>query len=86
MQDVKEAPLKKSKMENRVVNVFAFIVFIQFILCVILGILHGVNFLTVNHFYLNPPTYSAVGNSFIVFLTYLVLLNTLVPISLIISL
>jgi phospholipid-transporting ATPase len=76
-----------SQIENKVNYILAFILMLQFILCIILGALDG-NFLN-NHS--NTDTYilwgsnSAVGDGFLMVCTYLVLLNTMIPISLIVS-
>jgi phospholipid-transporting ATPase len=78
---------KMSQIEKKVNNILGFILLLQIILCIILGALDG-NFL---HNHSDTDTYilwgsnSAVGDGFLMLCTYLVLLNTMIPISLIVS-
>ena len=53
----------------------------------ILGVLDG-NFVATKpatHTYIAWENYSAIGDGFLIFCTYLILLNTMIPISLIVS-
>lgn len=76
-----------SQIELKVNYILGFILVLQLILCIILGILDGFfvsrNMLSDN--YILWGYYSSVGDGFLIFCTYMVLLNTMIPISLIVS-
>lgn len=76
---------KMSQIEVKVNNLIYMILLFQALLCVGCAIGYGViqNNLS-NIWYLDVPT-SIIGSSCIIFLSYLVLLNTMIPISLIVS-
>lgn len=78
---------KMSQIEFKVNKILGLILIFQFVLCIILGILDG-TFLSSNstaHNYILWGGKSPVGDGFLIFCTYLVLLNTMIPISLIVS-
>jgi phospholipid-transporting ATPase len=78
---------KMSQIEIKVNYILAFILALQLALCIILGALDG-NFLR-NHSntdnYILWGSNSPAGDGLLMFCTYLVLLNTMIPISLIVS-
>lgn len=78
---------KMSQIEHKVNYILGVILALQIVLCAILGALDGA-FLNNNsktHNYILWGSNSAVGDGFLMFCTYLVLLNTMIPISLIVS-
>ena len=83
----KKPRLKMSKVEKNL-NYYLFFVFIFLILCcVICSIMHRFDYLANKKFYDNFIfiSNSPSTESFIIFFTYFLLLNTLIPISLIVS-
>jgi len=75
-----------SQIESKVNYILAIILVLQMALCLILAILDGV-FLN-NHYtstYLHTSTNSVPGDSILMWCTYFVLINTMIPISLIVS-
>jgi len=79
-----------SQIEIKVNYILGFIILIQIVLCLICGIGYGI-FRNMNEQpnaiddYIDWPDYSVPVDSFLVFLTYIALLNTMIPISLIVS-
>ena len=83
----KKPRLKMSKVEKQL-NFFLLFVFIfLFVCCIICSIIHRFDYLANKKFYDNFILISNSPNteSFIIFFTYFLLLNTLIPISLIVS-
>lgn len=78
---------KMSQIEIKVNKILMVIFFVQLTLCLILAILYGVfrNNNESNFFYIDWPTQAVPLDSFLIALSYLVLLNTMIPISLIVS-
>lgn len=78
---------KMSQIERKVNFVLGFILLIQVVLCLIVGILDGnlVATKSASNSYIDWGNYSAIGDGFLIFCTYLVLLQTMIPISLIVS-
>jgi magnesium-transporting ATPase (P-type) len=78
---------KMSQIETNVNYILGFILALQVILCLILGILDGI--FVANHkdtdTYISWGNYSSIGDGFLMFCSYLVLLNTMIPISLVVS-
>lgn len=78
---------KMSQIEVKVNYILGFILALQIILCIILGALDG--FFLKNHSttdtYILWGSKSPIGDGFLMFCSYLVLLNTMIPISLIVS-
>jgi magnesium-transporting ATPase (P-type) len=78
---------KMSQIEIKVNYILGIILGLQVVLCMILGILDGVflnNNLTNNN-YIIFSGYSSSLDGFLMWCTYMVLLNTMIPISLIVS-
>jgi len=78
---------KMSQVEVKVNKVLAIILLFQFILCVIVAILFGIN-LTLNKTsfpYTGSSGLNIPIDSLLLCLSYIVLLNTMIPISLIVS-
>jgi magnesium-transporting ATPase (P-type) len=78
---------KMSQIEVKVNYILGIILALQIVLCAILGALDGA-FLknhSVTDNYILWGSNSPVGDGFLMFCTYLVLLNTMIPISLIVS-
>lgn len=78
---------KMSQIESKVNVILGIILVLQVILCLIIAILDGV-FLTAyssTHTYLAPSSYSVIADSALMWCTYFVLINTMIPISLIVS-
>jgi magnesium-transporting ATPase (P-type) len=79
-----------SQIEIKVNYILGFIILLQIILCLICGIVYG-NLRNNNqqpnkiNDYISWPDYSLAVDGFLVFLTYIALLNTMIPISLIVS-
>ncbi len=81
------ATSKMSQVEVKVNYILMFILLFEVILCAILGGLNG-RFVSMNkssHSYILWGDYSDVGDGFLMFCTYLVLLNTMIPISLVVT-
>lgn len=78
---------KMSQIEVKVNYILGVILLIQVLLCLILAILDGffLNKNKGNNSYIIFSSYSDVFDSFLTFCSYLVLLNTMIPISLIVS-
>jgi phospholipid-transporting ATPase len=76
-----------SQIEIKVNYVLGIILAIQVVLCLICAILYGVyrSKYEAEDVYIDWPDYSIPLDSFIEFLTYFVLLNTMIPISLVVS-
>jgi len=76
-----------SQIEVKVNYVLAIILVIQIIFCAIIAILNGI-FINANknsHNYIEWSSFSVGGESTLIWCTYFVLLNTMIPISLIVS-
>lgn len=76
-----------SQIENKVNYVIGIILIIQFVLCLVVAILYG-NSRAVNETvfdYVSWTSYSVFVDSLLIFFSYFVLLNTMIPISLIVS-
>ena len=76
-----------SQIEHKVNSVLGLILLFQLILCLIVGILDGVfvgNKRTSDS-YILFGSYSDALDGFIIFCSYFVLINTMIPISLIVS-
>jgi phospholipid-translocating P-type ATPase (flippase) len=80
--------IKQSKIERIVNTYILYIILFQFLTCLACAILYGfwVSFNYSNHYYLGSQEYSSGLQGFITYFTYFILLNTMLPISLIISL
>jgi magnesium-transporting ATPase (P-type) len=78
---------KMSQIEKKVNYILGLILIIQAVLCLIVAILDGVfyskNYNT--HYYINFTNYGSGGDAALIFCTYFVLINTMIPISLIVS-
>ena len=76
-----------SQIEIKVNYILGIILAIQLVLCIICAIGYGIT--RTNHqqsdTYVDWPAYSIAVDAFITFLTYFVLMNTMIPISLIVS-
>lgn len=78
---------KMSQIEVKVNYILGLILGLQVIMCLVLAILDGV-FLNNNrtaHTYIIFSSYSTSTDSFLIWCSYMVLLNTMIPISLIVS-
>jgi magnesium-transporting ATPase (P-type) len=78
---------KMSQIEIKVNYILGMILALQLVLCLILGILDGVflNNNSANNQYIVYSGYSTSLDGFLMWCTYMVLLNTMIPISLIVS-
>lgn len=88
MKNAKEPRIKYSSVESLMNKALIFILILQSVLCILSAILRGVywtNNLEKNPF-LNYTDYSYGLEGFLSYFTYLLLLNTMIPISLIITL
>lgn len=76
-----------SQVEVKVNKVLGIILIFQFILCIVVGILYGILLNTSGSSFVNISSsgLSTAADSTIIALSYLVLLNTMIPISLIVS-
>lgn len=76
-----------SQIEIKVNKILVVIFFVQLTLCLILAIIYGVfrNRNESNFKYIDWPTQAVPLDSFLIALSYLVLLNTMIPISLVVS-
>ena len=76
-----------SQIELKVNYILVMILLLQIGLCFIIAILNG-TFINANSSkmdYILPSPYSAGTDSVLIFCTYIVLINTMIPISLIVS-
>lgn len=79
---------KMSQIEVKVNYILGLILILQVVMCFILAILDGVFLSTKrdnNSSYILFSTYSTATDAFLIFCSYMVLLNTMIPISLIVS-
>ena len=83
----KKPRLKMSKVEKSLNFYLVFVFIILIICCILCSIIHRFNYLSHKKFYDNfvYNTKSPITESFINFFTYFLLLNTMIPISLIVS-
>jgi phospholipid-transporting ATPase len=79
---------KQSRIEHKVNRYIVYILILQAVLCFIAACLGGVwvNDNYDDHWYLGDSPFAAPLTGFLLYLTYFLLLNTMIPISLIISL
>jgi magnesium-transporting ATPase (P-type) len=79
---------KMSQIETKVNYILGLILLLQVVMCLILAVLDGV-FLTTkresNSGYIVFSSYPTATDAFLIFCSYMVLLNTMIPISLIVS-
>ena len=78
---------KISQIETKVNYILVIILMLQLVLCFIIGILNGnfINSNQPNNDYIIASPYSSAVDSIIIFCSYFVLINTMIPISLIVS-
>jgi magnesium-transporting ATPase (P-type) len=78
---------KMSQVERKVNYILGIILLLQMILCFIIAILDGafLNSYSVTHTYLHSSGNSVPADSILMWCTYFVLINTMIPISLIVS-
>ena len=83
----KKPRLKMSKVEKQLNFFLSFVFIFLFVCCIICSIMHRFDYLANKKFYDNFILISNSPNteSFIIFFTYFLLLNTMIPISLIVS-
>lgn len=76
-----------SKVENKVNHVLVVILLMQIVFCVTVAVFYGVHHNQVRneYYYIDWSPYSSPVDSIVTFFTYMVLLNTMIPISLIVS-
>ena len=76
-----------SQIEVKVNRVLMLILVFQLILCLIMGILYGLlrNSIETTHTYISWSTNTTPIDSLLIALTYFVLINTMIPISLVVS-
>lgn len=79
--------VKMSQIQIKVNYVLGIILIIQILICLACGIGYGIlrNQYQTTDTYITWPTYSVALDGFLIFLTYFVLINTMIPISLIVS-
>lgn len=79
---------KMSQIEIKVNYILGLILLLQIVMCLILAVLDGVFLSTKradNSSYILFSSYSTSTDAFLIFCSYMVLLNTMIPISLIVS-
>jgi phospholipid-transporting ATPase len=83
-----QSRVKYSKIERLMSKLLVAILVLQMFFCMICAGLNGLYYykFVKNNPYLPPPVYNAYSDSLISYFSYLLLLNTMIPISLIISL
>lgn len=76
-----------SQIEFKVNKILALILALQIVLCFIVAVLNGVfiNNNQTSNTYILYSGYTVVLDSFLIWCTYIVLINTMIPISLIVS-
>jgi len=76
-----------SQVESKVNYVLGIILCIQVVFCLVIAIFYGVfrNQSKDDYYYIDWTTYSSPVDAIIIFFTYFVLINTMIPISLIVS-
>jgi magnesium-transporting ATPase (P-type) len=76
-----------SQIEIKVNYILGIILVIQLVLCLVCAIGYGItrNQNQAGDFYVDWPSYGVPLDGFISFLTYFVLMNTMIPISLVVS-
>lgn len=87
MMNADSSSIKMSQIEVKVNRILIFILLFQLLLCFIIAILYGV-FRTNSESdlpYIVWPDYEIPVDSILTFLTYFVLINTMIPISLVVS-
>lgn len=87
MMNSDSASEKMSQIEIKVNRILGMILILQILLCIVIAILNYVFLMKEkeNHTYLIYSPYSIEFDSVLVFCTYIVLINTMIPISLIVS-
>ena len=88
MMNAKSSAEKMSQIERKVNRILLLILIVQLILCLVCAINYGVfrNREVDRLNYINWPTqYHVSLDSFFIYLSYFVLINTMIPISLIVS-
>jgi len=77
-----------SQVEIKVNLILVFILLTQVVLCIIVAILDAVIIYKYKgtDYYIDWSTYTTAGDAALMFCTYFVLINTMIPISLIVSL
>ncbi|KAH7830451.1 putative phospholipid-transporting ATPase VD [Monocercomonoides exilis] len=87
MKNSGKSPAKKTKLEN-LLNIFVFIAFgFQILFCLFCAIMCGIFYYRVkDHWYLKATEENAGAKGAISFLTHIILFNTLIPISLYVTL
>ena len=87
MINAESSSVKMSQIEDKVNYILAIILAFQVVLSIITAILHG--FFRTRHepafYYLDWSKYSVFADSILMFFVYFVLINTMIPISLIVS-
>ena len=87
MMNADSSSVKMSQIEVKVNKILGFILLFQLLLCLIIAIIYGI-FRNNNESkipYIVWPDYTVAVNSILIFFTYFVLINTMIPISLIVS-
>lgn len=88
MMNSESSAVKMSQVELKVNKVLVIILLFQLLLCFILGILYGVTRRRLQNMpidYFEWADYTVAADSILIFFTYFVLFNTMIPISLIVS-
>ena len=88
MKNADEGKPKVSNIDRMSNKLIFYILLIQIGCCLLLSILFSINCYknSATYRYFNDTAYNCVANSTFVFLSYFLLLNTFIPISLIVSL
>ena len=87
MLNSESSSIKMSQIEVKVNKILAFILLVQFLCCLTVGILAGFfrsDNMTANQ-YILWTEYSPIADGVLAFFTYFVLINTMIPISLVVS-
>ena len=87
MLNSESSSLKMSQIEVKVNKILAMILLVQFICCFVVGVLNTVfrGDVSPYHHYILWSDYSPIVDGLLNFFTYFVLINTMIPISLIVS-
>lgn len=87
MMNSDSSSIKMSQIEVKVNRILIFILLLQVVISIVIAIIYGF-FRTNNESaltYITWPTYDIPVDSLLIFFTYLVLINTMIPISLVVS-
>lgn len=78
---------KMSQIERKVNRILIFILLAQFLFCLTVAILYGITSTSnrSQHPYIHQAQHSSILDTVLIFFSYYILINTMIPISLIVS-